>query len=247
MKKAEPGKEYHFLTVLMLGMSASVWAVGDRRIIMSLVWLTVLCGFILADEPREFIHFFRRLLKIGGVLLSISLLQIIFRRSGQVILSVGDFPLIFSYGLREALLLWIRFMILFVLAQVMARITVFHFFLFTNKIRLPLDFGLLLLMTVRMIPYIFSEAKRGLWFLRFRGIRFKKLSGRGRIKAVKQLAYALLMRSIDYVFHSALALELRGYGINASGRMQQPYPLKGIDAGMLILIFFINVFGLILY
>jgi len=239
--------EYHFLTVLVLGSSASLWAVCDTRFLMPVVWLMVLCAFVVVCEPGEFSLLFRRFARIGVTLSGISLLQIIFRRSGETILSAGHFPLIFSDGLREAVLLWVRFMILFALAHVMAHISMFHFLLFTNKIRLSLNLGLLLLMTLKLIPFIFSEAKRGLWFLRFRSIGIRGLTLRNKMLAGKQLIFALLMRSMDYVFHSALAMELRGYGGGDGRKIPRAYPIKRIDVGLIGVIICINLFGFWIY
>jgi energy-coupling factor transporter transmembrane protein EcfT len=243
MKNHDVKIEFHFLTVLALGLSASLWAICDTRFFMPVVWLMVLCAFVLVRDPGEFSLFFRRFTKIGVTLSGISLLQIVFRRSGETILSAGHFPLVFSDGLREAVLLWVRFMILFALAHVMAHISMFHFLLFTNKIRLPLNLGLLLLMALKLIPFIFSEAKRALWFLRFRSIRIRELTLRNRMQAGKQLIYAILMRSMDYVFHSALAMELRGYGSGYGRKIPRAYPVKRIDVGFIGVIICINLFG----
>ena len=234
---------YHFLSILLLGISASLWAVCDTKLLMPMIWLVLLCAFVLLRDPGEFQRFAKRFVKIGLTLLGISLLQIIFRRNGTVLLSIKNFPIVYEIGLREALLLWIRFMILFALAHIMAEVSVFNFLLFTDKIRLPLNLGLLLLMTIKLMPFIFSEARRSLWFLRFRGIDLRRLSIKNKIIALKQLLYSLLMRSIEYVFHTALALELRGYGSSAQVRIPRAYPLHTQDVCMIFFIGIVNLAG----
>ena len=238
---------YHFLSILLLGISASLWAVCDTKLLMPMIWLVLLCAFVLLRDPGEFQRFAKRFVKIGLTLLGISLLQIIFRRNGAVLLSIKNFPIVYDIGLREALLLWIRFMILFALAHIMAEVSVFNFLLFTDKIRLPLNLGLLLLMTIKLMPFIFSEARRSLWFLRFRGIDLRRLSIKNKIIAVKQLLYSLLMRSIEYVFHTALALELRGYGASAQARIPQTYPVHKQDVFMILLLGIVNSAGFLLH
>jgi len=224
-----------------------LWAVGDTHLIMPSVWLLLLCALVFVCDPEEVPLFFRRFYKVGITLLGISLLQIIFRRSGTALLTLKNFPLIYSNGLREAFLLWIRFMILFALAHIMAHVSIFHFLLFTNKVRLSLNFGLLLLMTFKLIPFIFSEAKRGLWFYRYRSVQFRKLSLKNKIRAGKQLIFALLMRSMVYLFDSALALELRGYGGSGRKKLPRGYPLKPLDWGLIGLVVSVNCFGFWIY
>jgi len=234
-------RQLHFLTVLFIGTSASAWAIFDIRIYVPSLWLLFLCVLVVVFNPREFLRFLRRFAQIGTTLLVVSALQIIFRRDGAVLLSVGTFPLVFSVGLREAILLWVRFMVIFALAYIFARVTTFHFLLFCDKIRLPLNFSLLLLTTLRLIPYIFSEAKRSLWFLRFRGIQFRRLALREKLRAVQQLAFSLLMRSIENISYSAIALEARGYGQTGVKRIPRKYSLTGIDLGLISLTALLNV------
>ena len=235
--------EFHFLTVLVMGLSASLWAVSSVSLAMVTIWLVLLCLFVLILDPKEFPKFFRRLANIGLTLFGVSILQIIFRRNGNVVLWAGSFPLIYSDGLREAFLLWIRFMILFVLARTMAFVSLFHFMLFMNKIKISLNMGFLLLITVKMIPFILSESKRILWFSRFRGIRVRELSLKDRLRAIKQLFSALIIRGIDYVFHSAMALELRGYGVAGIHDMKRSYRLKSRDWTVIFLLTGINIGG----
>jgi len=223
-----------------------MWAIFDIRFMMPILWLAFLCVLVALTNPSEFSMFLRRFTQIGSLLLVMSLLQLIFRREGKVLFAIGNFPLVFSEGLREAILLWIRFMILFALAYLFARISTFKFLLFSNKAGLSLNLSLLLLITFKLIPFIVSEAKKGLWFLRFRGINISNLSLRDKVLAMRQLLFCLLMRSVDYVSYSALALELRGYGATNGGKIQQTYPLRVLDFGLMGLALFLDILGFLI-
>lgn len=239
-------KQLHFVTILVLGLSASLWAITATNFTMPVVWLLLLCILVALNNPLEFRHFFKRFAQIGSTLIILSLFQIIFRRQGEVLIWWNQFPLIFSVGLREAILLWIRFMILFVLANIFAQVSLFNFLLFANKIRLSLKLSLLFLITLKLIPFIFSEAKRGLWFLRFRGIQISKLSLRNKLLAFRKLLFSLLMRGIQYTSYSALALEIRGYGKSSTPQIPQAYPLRFLDYGFILLSAILNGFGLLI-
>ncbi|MCI0496119.1 energy-coupling factor transporter transmembrane protein EcfT [candidate division KSB1 bacterium] len=232
------------MSILLLGISSSVWAIAAQDYVMPIIWLVILLAIVSIDNPHEFQFFLKRFSQIGVTLISISLLQIIFRRAGTVVLAVHQFPLVYSEGLREAILLWIRFMILFVLARVFAQVSLFHFLLFMNKSRFSLEMSLLLLTTLKLIPFIFTEAKRALWFLCFRGINIRQLSLRHKFWALKKLLYPLLMRGMHYTSYSALALELRGYGKRGAYRIPQAYPLQGIDWILILFIIGVNSIGI---
>jgi len=235
---------FHFLTIFLIGCSATFWAVYEIKFIMPLVWLIFLSIWILFSTPAEFKMFFRRFAQIGLLLLIISVVQIIFRREGEVMLSLKGFPLVFSNGFREAMLLWIRFMIIFELANIFAQVSLFEFLLFLNKIRFSIRLSLLLLTALKFIPFMFNEAKKGLWVMRFRGIDIRKLNIKGKYIAFRKLLMPLLFRGIHYASLSSLALELRGYGAVEYVKISQAYPLKAHDYCILTVILIINFVGI---
>jgi energy-coupling factor transporter transmembrane protein EcfT len=235
---------FHFLTIFIMGCSATFWAVYETKLLMPVFWLIFLSSWIIIIAPAEFKMFFRRLSQIGLLLLIVSFLQIIFRRQGDVVFSIKGFPVVFSTGLREAILLWIRYMIIFMLAYIFARVSLFEFLLFLNKIKISLQFSLLLLTTLKFIPFIFNEAKKGLWAIRFRGIDIRKLSIKGKYLTFKKLLMPLLFRGIHYASFSSLALELRGYGAVDHIKISQAYPLKTNDYCVLIFVLIVNLAGI---
>lgn len=239
--------QLHFVTILFLGISSSLWAISAKSYLMPMAWLVILFSLVTLNNPREFKYFLKRFAQIGTTLIIISILQIIFRREGTVLFVWRQYPLIYSEGLREAILLWIRFMILFELANVFAHISLFNFLLFLNKLRLPLKLSLLFLNTLKLIPFIFSEAKQALWFLRFRGIQMSKLSIRNKFLALRKLLFPLLMRGIHYTSYSALALELRGYGETGPKKIPMRYPLRLVDYGFILFIFILNGIGFFIH
>jgi energy-coupling factor transport system permease protein len=174
----------------------------------------------------------------------VSFIQILFRREGAILVRWNDFPLIYTDGAREATLVWIRFMILFVLAKVFAQVSLFHFLIFMNKLGLSLRLSLLFQTTLKLIPFIFNEARKALWFLRFRGIDLRSLSIRHKFSAIRKLLYPLLIRGIHYASYSALALEVRGFGVTKKVKIDEKYPLTFIDYFIISITLLLNIWGL---
>jgi energy-coupling factor transporter transmembrane protein EcfT len=245
MKILHSNNTLHFLTILVAGSSASLWAVFSTNYLMPLLWFIVLFTWIVVRESHEIKKFFKLIMQIGSVLLVVSLFQIIFRRHGTVVFSINNFPLVYSEGLMEAVLLWIRYMLIFMLAYIFSQVPFFNFFLFLNKIRIPMKFALLLLTALKFLPYIYDEAQKGLWSLRFRGFDPKALSWKQKYIALRKLLNPLLFRGIQYVSYSSLALELRGYGLPGKVKMKVPYPIRIIDYLLLLFVMIINLLGIV--
>ncbi|MDZ7319029.1 MAG: energy-coupling factor transporter transmembrane protein EcfT [candidate division KSB1 bacterium] len=234
----------HFLTMFLLGGSATAWAVYAKALLMPLIWLLLLSFWIIISAPSEFKMFWRRFYHLGLLLFVVSFLQIIFRRQGAVLVSLAGMPLVYSEGLREAVLLWIRLSILFMLAFYFAQASVFEFLIVMNKIRLPLQLSLLLLTTLKFIPFVFDEAQRGLWTIRFRGIDVGKLKLREKLLMFRKLLIPILFRGMHFASYSSLALELRGYGISGRIIIDQRYPLRWLDYLLLVVVVATNAFGI---
>ncbi len=246
MKTLSPNNTLHFLTILVAGCSASFWVVASSHYLLPLLWLMFFSVWIVVREPREFKTFIKRFSQIGSVLLIVSLFQIIFRRQGTVVFSYSEIPLVYSDGLMEAILLWIRYMIIFMLAYIFAQVPIFNFFLFLNNIRIPIQFSLLLLTALKFLPFIYDEARKGLWSLRFRGFDPKALSMKEKYIALRKLFKPLLFRGIHYVSFSSLALELRGYGITERVKLNAAYPIRFVDYLILTFVLILNLFGIVM-
>ena len=244
MKELSSNNTLHFFTILVAGCSSSFWVVASSHYLLPLLWLVFFSVWIVVREPSEFKKFIKRFSQIGSALIVVSLFQIIFRRHGTVVFSFNEVPFVYSDGLMESVLLWIRYMIIFMLAYIFAQVPVFNFFLFLNKVRIPMQFSLLLLTALKFLPFIYDEARKGLWSLRFRGFDPKTLNLKEKIFVLRKLFKPLLFRGIHYVSFSSLALELRGYGISGWVKIPAAYPLKLVDYCLLLLVMIINVFGI---
>lgn len=241
------GLTFHFLTILLAGSSATFWAVYTTGFIMPLLWLILLILWIACISPGEFKIFLRRFSQIGALLLVVSFVQIVFRRQGDIVFAFQGFPLIFSDGLTEAILLWIRFMIIFMLAFIFGQVPLFDFFLFLNKIRIPFQLSMLLLVTIKFLPYLYEEAKKGLWTIRFRGIQFGRLSLKNKMLMIRKIFLPMLYRGMHFVSFSSLALELRGYGTERRVKLDRRYPLKFKDVWAIFLIIILNAGGIVIF
>ena len=220
---------FHIIPILILGSSASLWSILETRFLMPLLWMGFLSLFIFWTNRNEWRKLVRRILHVGFMLILVSLLQVVFRREGSVFLSIGRLPLVYSGAVREAVLIWIRYMILFMSAALFLQKPSFEIVTFLNRIGFSMRFCLLMLAAFRMIPSIFMEAKRVLFFLRFRGIRIRTLPFTQKIRAFRQFAYALLMQSMETVFATGYGIAGRGFRSTGAGRLPVDTPMRARD------------------
>lgn len=236
----------HFFSILFAGCSATFWAVAARDYFIPVSWLLILIVFVVLTQRTGMKIFVQRFSGIGAVLLIVSLFQIIFRRQGAILFQWNEFPLIYADGLREAFLLWNRFLMIFILAYLFSKIPVFEFFVFLNKIGITIQFSLLLLTTIRFIPFMASEMKKGMWTLKFRGVNLSDLKLKDKYLNVRKILKPLLFRGLQYASYSSLALEMRGYGSYQRVNFPVKYALKLLDYVVIILVIIFNIISVFL-
>ncbi len=237
-------QKYHLVVILALIISATYWTMATDDALVSAGWLLSLLLLIIFSDVSGLSLLFKRLFKISLLLGIVSLFQIIFRRSGDVLLEINSFPVVYQDGFQQAVLLWMRYMVIFQVAFLFSRIKMFDFFVFLIKSRVSYAFVLLLLVTLRFLPFMAHQARVAFWTMRFHGMDFKKLKLKEKIFYARKLIKPVLHAGIHYAFMSSLALELRGYGTIERIKLQNRYPLRGRDIVFLMLILFFNLLSI---
>lgn len=235
---------YHILSFLALTISATYWAVATDTIVISAAWMFFLLALILLTDIRGMKVVTQRLAKFAFALAVVSLYQIVFRRSGEVVWALRSFPLVYADGLRQAVLLWLRYLIIFEVALLFSRMSHFHLFLFLSKCRFSFAFNLLLLVTLRFLPFVSHQVRLAIWTMRFNGADFRGVKLKEKFHLVTKMLKPVLHAGFQYASISALALELRGYGSVDKIDIKQRYPMRWRDAAFLAIVIVGNALSL---
>lgn len=200
----------HPLSYIMLFVFYSSLAVALRNpatllLVFLLAWLSE-----FRQGARLLVLRLAKLQKIGWLIFSLVIIQLIFRREGEVILSAG-FVKIYSEALSSSAFLSLRIMIIYLCAISLSSLDFSLYRSAFSAIHLPEEISFMVSYMIHLIPEYTSRFKDQLQELKERGIRIRKLGLAQKISLYKILSLSAIANIILQSGKQAIALELRGF------------------------------------
>jgi len=182
-----------------------------------------------------------KLEKITWLLISIVLIQLLFRRGGGILYSLGPFSIHRKAAVSSAFLSF-RIMIIYMCASSL------DFSLYRSAfaaIRLPEEISFMVSYMAHLIPGYSSRFKEQMQELRDRGINLRKLGIKQKLNLYRILALSAIADIILQSGRQAIALELRGFRSKGHPGSLHRYRFRYWDLSILVLM--IGVLILIWY
>lgn len=225
--------------LICLALSSLVFACGKLYILCLILGISLLYSTL-----RKAYGIRKSLLTLWKSLpfvLSVAVLQLIFRREGDMLWSYS------ILGITEGALYWaglisLRFLTVILCAKALSRSSFPEFQAAFAFLRLPEEFAFMLSYGVQLIPAFGTMLKGFMRSLRLRGIEPAKLPWSKRLQVYRTLAVSALAGIVTNSQSSAIALELRGF--RSSGKRSYLYKKSVgladacIFAGLILLIYF---------
>ncbi|MCB5261611.1 MAG: energy-coupling factor transporter transmembrane protein EcfT [Candidatus Cloacimonetes bacterium] len=200
----------HPLSFIVLCIFYSSLSIALQRPVQ-LAWL-VLWAWLLAwrEGPAALWQRFCGLKKMLWLLLSVSIIQLIFRRGGNVIFALGPCK-IYSDAANYSLMISLRLMVIYFCARSLTKLDFSDYRSAFSKIHLPEELSFMISYMVHLIPELGARFKEQMAELQQRGIRLQKMKTKAKLTIYKILALSSLAEIILQSGQQAIALELRGF------------------------------------
>lgn len=197
--------------IICLLLSCLVFALPRVQIILSILLFSM--AYAAVRLPSGLLQIFRILRQSLPFVLSIAVLQLIFRRDGELLWSLYWLK-ISTGGLAWAIILGLRLLTVIYCAKALAVNSFQDFQAAFSALHLPEEFSFMLSYGVQLVPAFGARIKGFVRSLHLRGINPAQLSWKKRILVYKLLAVSALAGIINGSTNSAIALELRGFRSN---------------------------------
>jgi len=199
-------------TLLIIIVLLTTISLLFQNLYIQLYLVFIIGGLILLSPHRSksmmrLLHRFRGLLKLFVTLL---LVQIIFRNSGQVYWQWGIIK-ITSEGLQYGLISTLRITLIIMLAALLFQRPFYEYLLAFHSWKFPYEISFLIASVINFIPTYSAQFRNIKENLYLRSISFKKLTLLQRFRAVSILIFPVLSRALLQVQDRAIALELKGF------------------------------------
>ncbi len=154
---------------------------------------------------------FFKLRHLLSTFLGIFIVQLIFNRSGEALLTAGNRVIVTDSGLENGLGFVLRMMIILLCGTVLATSSSQDTVNSLVQLKLPYTLAFMVITAISFIPLMGREVSHTLVSLQLRGINLKKIPARQKVRAFTYLFFPVIMQTLDKAQELSIALDLRGF------------------------------------
>jgi energy-coupling factor transport system permease protein len=209
-----------------------------------LLWLLTGTIILLLLFRVDLSGIWRLLRKLLPLILALFLVQVVFMRGGQVILSVGPVPLITEKGLEAGASVALRIGIVCVVGLLLASSSNSRdFILGLVQWKVPYEIAFMVSVTIRFLPLLREETSNMITAVQLRGVELKKVAWREKIDLYRSLFFPIVYGITLKAQQLSLAMEARCFRIYSRRTYLRKLKLTVTDY---VLIFFFVIITLVL-
>ncbi len=159
---------------------------------------------------KGLLSFFKRLKVLISLLFSVSLLQMIFRQTGDVYFDLHLLK-ITADGVNFSLIILFRYAIIFATTLSLATISYANFLFILSGLKLPYELTFTVSTTLKLIPQFAKEVKNYRDNLQLNNIRMDKLPIKDRFLTLKYIIIFVFLSAMQSLRLQTANLELRAF------------------------------------
>ncbi len=152
-----------------------------------------------------------KLKRFVTVLIGVCIIQIIFVRTGEPVLEMSGFVLIYEDGLLRGGTMALRFFVLISSAAIMASENSRKVIASLSKMKLPYTFSFMIMITLRFIPFFAESFTDALTSMQLRGIELEKVKFTKKVKLYGHLMFPVVADAVIKSQDLSMAMEARGF------------------------------------
>ncbi len=192
--------------VLILSTFALIY--NDFMILLAILLTSILIGFLVGSDLKAIVI---RLKKFIYLLLVIAIVQSLFTKAGNPIISIGKITLITDYGIKKSLEFIFRISIIIVSAGILTTSSSREFVQALIQMKIPYEIAFMVSIAIRFLPIFKEEMTDSIIAIQLRGIDLKGCKTRDKIKIYKYIFLPIVINSILKARELASAMEMRGF------------------------------------
>lgn len=219
--------------VLALLLCISCFISNNIIVVICVIAIDVLIAY-MANITNKAIALLTTLLKIGIFLF---IIQVLFSRTGDIVLNLPLNLYITDIGLEFSILLVLR--LIGATMPLVIMLTVTKMSDLTNvlvqKLHIPYKYAFAFITALRFIPIFENEMKGIIEAQTARGVEFDTRNPFKKLGLILPLCVPLLISSVKRIEGSAISAELRGFNVRKKSSGYKKYHLKTSDYSAMVM------------
>jgi energy-coupling factor transport system permease protein len=194
--------------IIVLCLSTPAVIIQDPYILTLLFVVSILLSLFTGSNLKMV---FKKLSNIWYIFLILVLLQSIFVKSGQKLLSIGGLTILTAGGIIKGVEFILRLMIIIISATIMTTSNHKEIIQGLNQFKIPYEISFMVSVAIRFLPMLSSEIKNTLTAIQLRGIEIEKLKFFKRIRLYRYIFYPILINTVKKAHMLSIAMEARAF------------------------------------
>lgn len=219
--------------MLMLCLSGIAIFQPDPLLLLCLLALTVLILLVGGAHPARILR------QIRGVLYMIIMLfivQSLFVRTGEPLVTLGGFTLITTGGLTTAAAICLRLLILITGALILLTGESRDYLPALVQMKIPYEIAFMVMAAVHFLPILKEEAMDVYYSVQLRGTEIAKASLPKKLRAFSKICMPILVGAINRAKQMSIAMEARGFRSQPRRTYLRTIHLKPKDVALLVIL-----------
>jgi len=197
-------------TKLAITASLSTIAVIIQHayVLCLILLISVILSMLFYGDPLKTLRATKRL---WYVFFAIVILQSIFNRSGQELLSFNGFTIITYTGLLKGVEFILRMSIIIFTATIVASSTYREVVQGLVQLRIPYEIAFMVSVAIRFLPMLRDEFTEIITAIQLRGIELKKIPFKKRMRVYSYIFTPIMVGAINKAQKLSVAMETRAF------------------------------------
>jgi len=230
-------RTYLIISIIISSLSLIMHNVEHLLILFGMCILLV---FVLNPTKKRFALLWPRLRFLLILIIFLFIMQLLFRHDGTVLFH-WKFITLYSEGMRIALIVSIRLLILLLIVSLLFDIPYYNFILALRGWKFPYELCLMIASTFYFVRMFEEQLKSTKEQLRFREISLRKIFLFKKLKAYSAIIFPVLAQAMHTVRYRAIALDIKGFRLHPTRTYYISPKLKWFDYLIQILAFLIFI------
>lgn len=203
-------KDYDPRTKLVIVLVLSTFALiyNDLMVLFSILLVSILIGLLMGSDLKGIAVRLKRLIYL---VFAIAIVQSLFTKAGNPIISIGKITLITDYGIRKSLEFILRISIIIASAGILTTSTSRDIVQGLIQMKIPYEIAFMVFIAIRFLPIFKEEMTDSIIAIQLRGIDFKRTKLGDKIKVYRYIFLPIVINSILKARELASAMEMRGF------------------------------------
>ncbi|SKC49304.1 energy-coupling factor transporter transmembrane component T family protein [Maledivibacter halophilus] len=194
--------------IIVIAISSLAVFIRDLKYLALILAMATLVGKMLNSE---IFIVFKKLKKIFGVFIGMIIIQSLFIKGGNPIISLGGITLLTDIGVFKAVEFLIRISIILVSATILMTSTSREILQGLVQWKIPYEIAFMVSVAIRFLPLLKEEIDDTLIAIQLRGIDVKKLSLNEKLKLYSYIFTPVVAGAIVKSRRLSIAMECRGF------------------------------------